>query len=358
MLLFLFPLIFLASAQCNIYQCKPQKVEFEPDQCIFNFTATTYYLSLCPEDQYCPPITSPGNSSCEAIPNTPQQAWPGETCNVNITCAFGTCQNKFCQGKTVGTACTQTGECNPGLYCSTTTNKCATQITIGGNGCHNDYECVNNAGCNITGDGTGQCVGYLSVEVDDEIAQCANHYNLLCESTLCGTINGTNVCGSSVASASIIPMMCTSDGDCFSEGDPALGIGYGSSCQCSYGFQGIKYCGLFPGDPIASNYFELLKAWYSNANVTLCNSLRRDNPACVKSHWSTKHALEYTYFRLWYQMYSQIQDNDECVMQIYTSNFWNSKDEYDEYGNPDPDAEYNLSFSSSLVISGLLVLMF
>lgn len=280
-MIFLLSLLSLVASNCPIYRCKPQNISFEINQCIsYNSTFNSYYLNPCSKSLYCPQISSPGNSTCLLPTAQPQESWPGEECSIIVRCAYGECENSKCQGLLKGEACSVTDECSPGLYCAVT-QTCSPQITVGNYGCSQDSDCVNNAGCNITDSG-GVCVQYFSLAPNSAISNCTNQMNLICQSSVCSEIIDQFRCGEFVKSPGFTPLMCETDNDCLSTVDMTNNIRYQGNCECSYGFRGIKYCGIFPGDPVATSLIQQWNTWYNTESAQFCNSNRRNSFNCVR----------------------------------------------------------------------------
>lgn len=148
----------LGSLACLKYVCN-EKLAINPSTCIY-YGGESYYMQSCTNSPnfYCPPVFNLLNQTCTTPPDpTYQSAFPGEFCSSDSWCKFGTCQDYSCVAQEFGAGCSSNGECNPGLRCSN--QKCVKQLQIGEQGCINDYDCVNNAGCDIN-----VCMGYYSVQ--------------------------------------------------------------------------------------------------------------------------------------------------------------------------------------------------
>ena len=309
---------FAAGKDCNIYSCAPSNVTIPSGDCIRQI-GDNYYLKPC-VNQTCD--TSSG--SCVPKQNTTQKAYPGEFCTSNSTCKYGTCV-KFgkkykCQGKDQGEDCSVHEECNPGLMCAAN-DTCQPQIAIGKSGCRDKYDCVNNAQCNFTrGVSDGLCVELMSGGIGERVSDCVASSSQVCSSGVCeatGIFGSFGVCIKPFRSKVSNPNMCTDDTQCIGTNGKDDVIG---TCRCGYNEQGFAYCEAFPGDFEGTNY---LSTWYYALEDSQgeCNTKRRDKTGCLEVIDWVEEVTQATFM---FENYPWIVNNDYCVKQIYTNEYWSS----------------------------------
>ncbi|CAG9325636.1 unnamed protein product [Blepharisma stoltei] len=321
-----------ANLNCFSYSCN-KNLNLLPETCVF-YQDSSFYLNPCgkiPGLTYCPPITHRGNSSCIPLPpSTYHTAWPGEPCTSNSTCAYGYCNDdNICQGLQAADPCTVSDECDPGLKCTQlgTGYNCTLLLSTGvpyseGQGCTSDYDCQNWAGCE-----NNICYDYLSRE-EAEYVNCTQPENFLCASTMCAD----NICVGFIPSDQTPPVKCVSNANCIStyyNTTPNPTVFY-SECECGFNPQAQAYCSQFPGDPATLAYLNILSKWLSSDAIKKCHSVRRLSMNCMKHYWSQKNYLTYAYRYYSLYNYPQIQNNDQCVQEIYTSAYYNTVTEYND----------------------------
>ncbi|CAG9324808.1 unnamed protein product [Blepharisma stoltei] len=313
----------LVLSQCPAYECNNNQKPLTHDTCVY-YDDNTYYLQPCTtQGTYCPPITSPGNSTCTTTPAPVAKAtsWPGEPCNNLNLCAYGTCKNGICVGADNGSPCTMHDDCNPGLRCSN--YHCSPQLNSGDTGCSTDYDCQNNVGCD-----QGTCRTYLGRKGTDLIASCSTYgTSLLCESLHCYN----NVCISPLKSSQPIPTKCTNTTSCLSQswdffGQPQQ---FEKDCTCGYNSgNGYGYCPLFSNDPQFQMYRKWLTKWFNSKAIKTCSTVRRLTYTCMQDAWDKSSAQAFMYYELQIKMWPQVQENDKCVQSIYTATYWAEENNY------------------------------
>ena len=351
-MLLLFLLASVQALTCPEYTCKNSNLTFVTQQCIF-YADHTYYLDTCKNSQvpYCQPTSSDKNITC--IPTPPQKttgvAWPGEKCQTDSNCAYGACDQGYCNSKTYNQTCSLDDECNPGLFCNL--GKCDFQRLQGAN-CTREEECANSCTCALdSSSGMGKCSRYYYLDPGTPIDVCNNYKSLACKSGLCGPGKNGFVCSEPVRSKYPTPSKCLSDSKCVSEKDSQSNTVFNSTCTCGYNNNGTSYCNLFPGDTEYDRYLSNLGAWYSSQEINNCNTVRRKNFNCIKDH------LDYQgYLKLWYYYnqvayYPAIQENDFCTKKIYNQQYWQAYEEY--HGN----SGNNTTDNAAMLSTGLVLLL-
>jgi len=326
---------------CSSYTCKLSTQEFTSETCVYYDPSGngTYYATNCTNVAYpyCPESAGK-NSSCAIKPNPTNAAkWPGEKCVSNDDCStYATkgCIEGICRGSGVGESCTSQNNCDPGYHCANST--CVLQLEIGEKGCSEDGDCVNSAGCDIATNakpGTGVCVKYLSVEEYHRVQSCDPTYfnNSLCASYLCGTQCYMSYCLPRLPSLNQPPVACSSDSDCPSVTDPQYEMPLYSQCKCGYNPEGKAYCGLFPGDTIYGKFLDKLSDYLASSALLYCNTERRFNPVCMKDWWGAKNMAIYSYYDTLIKDYPDIQNNQDCVAEIFNTKYISISQQYEYY---------------------------
>ncbi|CAG9328818.1 unnamed protein product [Blepharisma stoltei] len=296
----------LQSLNCQKYICGGTK-PMNPNTCIY-YGGEAYYLQECTNSPnlYCPAVFNLLNQTCTVPPSpTSQTAYPGEYCEDDSWCLYGTCKGGLCYGQEYGSNCQSHGECNKGLRCSN--GKCVNQIAVNQTGCVNDYDCVNNAGCDIN-----TCREYYSVANGDWVDMCENSQSQICGSGFC--VYG--LCQPAIKNSQKLPQTCYSNSDCVSHELASQGITLYTTCQCGYGRNALSYCTLFPGDDPFQDLMKIYKKWISSKDALNCNTARRWSTGCVKTMLGDNAAEEFDYYSYKVTYFPQVQKVDECALDI------------------------------------------
>lgn len=148
---------------------------------------------------------------------------------------------------------------------------------------------------------------------------------MICESGFCGPMaKGPNlfICKKPVKSASTLPKKCTSGNKYIDE----TGTLY-TKCTCGMNNDGTKYCQPFPGDSITTNLIQALSKWTKSLSALSCINERRWSLTCMKST-KTKLYDELKYTMLHYFNYTIVQNNENCVKEVFTYESWDAKYNY------------------------------
>lgn len=307
----LFLLSFAVDAmKCYPYQCAPSDFKMPKGYCSNSYNQT-FFLQPCASTQTCNIYTG----LCKnPSPEPATISYPGEPCMTSDDCTSGKCAGNYCLGALLNELCADDEDCNPGMHCLAST--CRKQLDVLEQGCINDYDCVNTAMCNSTGGNlAGTCLNYLSVSTGLVVDDCVGGVSHLCKTTECSkmaTFGTLGICKASSVSVGALPVACTSYTNC---------TGYDGSiyttsfCSCGYNNKGTAYCGLFSGDlPTQTYYSTWQKALVASNNQ--CNTARRYSDACLKKigYYSQIMIATWNYY-----MYAEMQNNDNCVKEIITS---------------------------------------
>lgn len=273
--------------------------------------------------------------------------YPGESpCASNAACTSNICEFGTCSGLPLKSSCTSSNQCQPGLQCIPNiyypTNTICDELLRPNKGiCKTDLDCVNSAGCdyNITSN-FGECRAYFSVPIGKVVLGCENNVSMICETGFCGPMaNDTNlfICKSPAKSSSKLPIPCTSGEQCID----TTGTLY-TKCTCGMNNDGTKYCQPFPGDSVTISLIQALSKWTKSLSALSCINERRWSLTCMKST-KTKLYDELKYTMLHYMNFSSVQNNEDCVKEVFTYQYWDAKNNY----------EYSSSFSTILKVASL-----
>lgn len=312
-MLLIFLLSLHASAMtCQKYGCPSVGVTFASLSACTNQTKSFISLRSCSTGQTC--NLSTGN--CTTTATSVSANYPGEVCTISTDCVSANCTNQICIGKALNAVCTDDGNCNPGLRCLN--SKCQSQLNIGQTGCYNDYDCVNSAGCNVTTDGSlGTCLEYLSVSTGLTVTDCSGGVSRLCKSSECyktASFGSYGVCKLATQSIASLPTNCSSNTDCLGTDGKYT---YTGTCTCGYNSNGTAYCNPFNGDLPGQAYYQ---SWKNAINASaVCNTVRRFSTSCLARTGFLNKVTQMTWGFL---MYPLIQNNDLCVQEVITSEYY------------------------------------
>lgn len=252
--------------------------------------------------------------------------YPGETpCWSDSGCINNKCVDYTCVGFTQGENCENSYECQPGLSCKydsfTNATTCENLIRPIAPNCTSDTDCVNDSGCDYKSDfDIGYCRPYFSVPIGETVLQCDNYINMLCKYLQCAPANETSfICVKpSVGLKQLMP--CESGKECVDKTSK-----YYSQCQCGLNSESQAYCQPFPGDEVTVALLASLKKWVSSKSILACSSDQRWDFKCMMK-WEPKLYDKIKYDMLHYLNYSAIQDNSDCVKEIFTYMYWDAKE--------------------------------
>ncbi|OMJ72221.1 hypothetical protein SteCoe_29396 [Stentor coeruleus] len=345
-----------ASLNCPKYTCKTDSQAFNPETCVYYKNSTnTYYAHECSKSSnhtYCD-VTNNANSTCITKPVIGRL--PGETCNVNITCASpGRCEYNKCTSGIKDSNCTDNLDCGVGLYCKTEGGISTCQDLIKAwdlvNLCTNDFQCQLNSSCNGTATKPGICIGYFNITRYEWVATCENFQNLLCETGYCvndtkGIDNSNYKCFGDAQNNRAKPYTCKHE-DCRSFEDKNLESQYiPGDCICGYNDERVGVCNLFNQDEKAQSYFTLLNNWLTGEKISRCHTNARFTASftCMKDvGWSDADELIYKYYKITQYPYRYFAK--DCVYETMLQEYKEFKDIYD--------------WAVSLMVSGVVISLF
>ena len=181
------------------------------------------------------------------------------------------------------------------------------------------------------------CTSYFSALPGVSVYYTDNNINFLCTSGFnIANDSGVTICTNITSSSSSLPVACSNNGDC-TVNDP-LGQ-YNTECFCGNNNQGTAYCALAPGDPPFVQYINVVKNWLNSTNVTNCHTTRRTDLACIKTYANDEFFITFAYYQAQVMYYSQIQQNDLCVQNIYTSTYWQAFEAFNSLQPVPPQPE-------------------
>ena len=319
------------SQKCSEYSCKSAATQFLPGQCIQSIPLESdtekILLAFCTDQyhSYCPPANM--NASCQLPPQQPTINIAGidEPCTFDINCLDGICVDSKCTVlPDLNGQCQRDTQCPVGQYCN---SACAPQVGLNG-ACTRDEMCKNNLGCH-----QGLCTNYFTINTTDELNECINNENYLCESGACRAVNGLSYCIPIMASPNPLPISCYYDDQCTINGTFGDNTNFTTSCTCGYNGFGFASCGLAPGDQGYLNYTKSMNKWLNSQNVSLCHTTRRTNLECIKHYWNYTNFVTLAYTKEYALNYPEIVYNDNCVKDIYQTYYWKLKQMLDDISN-------------------------
>ena len=316
MFFFISILLKAISITCPSYSCPPAGFTFKDSSTCMQERNTSIYLQSCPSGTVCNSETS----VCGPPESSYELGYAGDRCTSNSKCSSFSCVSGTCEGKNLNSSCSDHEDCNPGLRCSQS-GICINLIQIGQSGCTDDYECANNAGCNVTGS-TGTCIEYFSQPIEAFVNDCNNGVSKLCKTAECIKLPKFSLLGKcKIATQSLnsIPNNCSSNIDCKGTDGVDFFTGF---CSCGFNANRNAYCSPFPGDMPGLAYYSVWKNALG-ASVGICNTLRRFSESCLELIGFKERVLEVTWG---YVYYSQIQNNDACVKNVLTEDYYGSDD--------------------------------
>jgi len=180
------------------------------------------------------------------------------------------------------------------------------------------------------------CVQYGALPAQHPLFTCFDGSNLLCSSGTCALKNsGTPdewACTIPLSNVNKIPNSCDTNNPCQSVSDPYFDPPYSiiEPCSCAWNKNGTSYCPAFPGDSVATDYLKYHITWLNSTNAQNCNTMRRSSMECIKDHWNTKSYNKHRYYYDYLYYYAQMQDAEECVKEVFMSDYEDAKNDADE----------------------------
>ena len=284
--------------------------------------SNVYKLTPCQLGLTCP-YTEGSSTSCKEYPAFTR--YPGDYCSVDIDCMSNNCLGTTCQGlnKNSQANCTTTADCEPGLYCEHTSNKCeeVKEEDDDDNDCSRDDECNNDNLCDL-----GSCTQMFSLDNDEQTNITWGYLAPLCKSGY--AVKDKTSWNCTAAPQSVTPnkvQECPASGECTSkEGNITR------PCQC--GYDGKSYCPLFEGDSQVVSMISSWQALFKSSNYK-CNGLNRwsyacfygINPVAYENYlaWAVNASLYLN--GTWYKNFNA----SSCVQQTVLIDFTNLQNDYD-----------------------------
>jgi hypothetical protein len=244
-------------------------------------------------------------------------SWPGEPCSEGKLCLYGECRAGICDGASNANICSDSSICNPGLHCVEGT--CVPMIAVGSGNCTDEYDCIDSM-CHDS-----ICVDYLSLPTGANITATAcsgKNSTLHCESGTCNfsKTSDSYQCIEAFQSYYADPHICKSDADCTGLNTQVMMSQ--SSCTCGYNPAGNAYCDPFMGDLSGRYYRYYWTDFVGAGGIRNCNTLRRYDLDCWISSKGNSYYEDWMNAFYNFHYYPLVQDNDECVKAMFTSDFY------------------------------------
>ena len=351
------------------FQCASNTTTFASNMgCIQQTPYSSFNIRPCadPVNTYCPPVQIyQANSEVVCQPGSGPSApstnlLPGDLCSSNYQCLSSLCEKGMCVGIHSGGLCpNDDSDCNPGLFCSPSTGKCAPLLAIGSlTACTRSSQCAMNAGCNFDPEtGLGICTAYYSVAKDGSVSDCGLSsiipgggstyvkYSAFCSSGTCALQSGTKAgiyagtCVSFYKSQNSLPQSCNfGPTDCpMINADNALAYG---KCSCGMSNTIDRYCSVDFGDQPWIDFFSWMQVYLSNSTTYYsgsCHTYRRGlDQLCMLKVGGVPRLMQYQEkWNLAYN-YATIVNADNCTLQVYNSDYWTAY-QYNHVFTPDDD---------------------
>ena len=320
-------LLHLASGiLCGRYSCyniaENETSSYLEQQCI-NQVGGFFQLEICEDEffSYCSPNFN--NTYCSLPPTVSDLniAYPGEPCTFDRNCLNSICLNNTCQGNPVNSQCTTGSQCDVGLYCNSTTLSCQGLVAAGGV-CYEDSDCVSGCGClNFA------CTKFFTATAGTSVPTC-NYQNFLCTSGVCAVAElGGLVCVNAMQTDVTLPKTCLNNADCTVADKVAS---YSTICECGFNQNSQAFCNLAPGDPLYLQFVKYMSQWLMSSGAAKCHSSRRTSQACIQAYADSQLYITLMYYQALVNYYPMIQNNDACIQNIYTQQYWAAKAAYDQ----------------------------
>ena len=346
---FIFAILPQAYASCMLFRCGiPSTNKLTSSVCsVYDSLSNTTYIEPCTGNYVCSG-SFPGSSS-ECVyqsPYTPGTQVAGARCTFDQDCVRNNkCVSSSCKGLSLNLTCSSNLDCDVGLYCSPKTSVCTSQIPVGGTGCTEDADCVNNAGCQIyslTNPAWNLCARYFSLADYTALVGCsaAGDVNYLCASGYCVNI-GTSICYPAPRLATDSPVGCSSNTDCISRPAGKQQLLFYSECSCGLNSKGTQVCEVMPGDKVYDRYDEMVRDWMDSDGIKKCNTYGRVASSCMETHWGKSKYKEFLRNEYRALMYPQVYAAEECLV----------KEAYPQYYNA-------LDFAQRCAVVGIMALSF
>lgn len=276
--------VLAGASKCPVFKCTDKSLK--ENQCIsHDLKADIYKISLCPSGKVCDYFSNPLQEEIFCSQQEKQKVH-GEECDFNNDCYSNSCEAKACKGFSKDKECTDTNQCELGLYCNLTKKTCQPQVSENED-CVDDTDCLNNLGCN-----QGKCKKYVSLEVGE-----ASDSYLLCKTLF--AYEGK--CAS-------LKLNKTSD-ECAEGEKCGYTVSNGSEkelvkeCKCSRGDETKKYCELDTDSSLWKEMISNVKSFYDKNSEF--HSVRRNN-------YDSKTKRSF-YIAVNYPKY---KNSDECAIAI------------------------------------------
>lgn len=261
MIFFLFLLSTALSETCPVHECSLPETT---GQCFMYSNSTgvdTFIENPCEVDFTC---SMNGLNPAYCTYPKSNMRLPGEVCFSDDDCYRGNCNitSNSCIGNLENEFCSNSGYCNPGLFCNKTISQCKPQLPIGSK-CNNTEECSNFANCD-----NSICVEYFSL-LEGNLTTiifppnfAPSCYSGYANATLSGLL-----CADPPYNVSTSPVSCDVPSKCWDRKNQTF-----KYCQC--GLDGNGYCPLFEGSDQVQNMISQWQWLIPGPGVPTCHALR------------------------------------------------------------------------------------
>lgn len=347
--------------ECDAYKCKTKSIKFAQDTCVYYDTDNSvYYVEECDDDEVCTPgTTSTSNYTCVEESDSGTLAYPGEECDHDSDCHSKHCSSDLCVGYSFNdTTCSADNECAYGLYCDTVDTKVCLELLPLDSTCSRNEQCTYGSFCyKSSTDALGTCKKYLSVTTGSEIDACGDDYvSFKCATGYCveeydESLGKTTYTCSELFTVENL-LTCSKDNDCIAYNVAKTDTTY-SDCNCGYSKSGTGFCELMPGNEAYAQYLVYFLKWLASGKENKCNTSIRHTLGCMEAHWDENNYYNLAYYKYRTEQWYQIQDVDSCTKKVFATEYWEAKEDLDDYKDDDDDGAFSLVFTA---IAALLLL--
>eukprot|EP00361_Fabrea_salina_P001189 CAMPEP_0202428950 /NCGR_PEP_ID=MMETSP1345-20130828/2835_1 /ASSEMBLY_ACC=CAM_ASM_000843 /TAXON_ID=342563 /ORGANISM="Fabrea Fabrea salina" /LENGTH=801 /DNA_ID=CAMNT_0049040067 /DNA_START=230 /DNA_END=2632 /DNA_ORIENTATION=+ len=159
----------------------------------------------------------------------------------------------------------------------------------------------------------------------------------MCESATCYNNGNGEIgyCTKSPVTNGTTPFACETSNDC--SGTNSKGELFYGECTCGYNPTGQSYCSVFPADSPGLEWVTRAKELYQSKGMKFCQTTRRHSKNCMRIVAATQgeNATYYYGAYLGYHFFPLIQDNEDCVKDTFTLEYWENKHD----PNPAPECK-------------------
>jgi hypothetical protein len=94
-----------------------------------------------------------------------------------------------------------------------------------------------------------------------------------------------------------------------------------------------------------------MKEWVDSGKSRNCNTDRRHAFECIETHWDSDSYLSLEYYAYKTMTWNEIQDVEDCTLQVFVRNYWQAEYNYEHREDFDSKAcEITITAILSLLV--------